>query len=148
MAQESEDSPISVMRGYLYQTAITPESYVITNPEELKAFVSMLPPVTPYKNLPAPPNPDPLLKGYSIDFSQDILVVAVGRNRIDRHPTFLATKEYEDGTRQVWWSLSAPTSQAYPYGWAVYSAVIMPKTTGTTSVTVQTLKPDSKGRNR
>ena len=74
--QEVEVEP-EVMRGYLFQNGITPESFLITNEEELKAFVGSLPPYTPYKNLPQPPNPDPFLKGFTVDFEVDLIAVAV-----------------------------------------------------------------------
>lgn len=127
------------MRGYLYQTALTTESYLLTNPEELKAFVSMLSPVLPYKTLPAPANPDPFLKGFTVDFEQNVIAVAVGRNRISRNPSYAGLTQLENGGQQVRFVLSAPTSEPYPYGWAVYTAVVVPRVEGPTTVLVETL---------
>jgi hypothetical protein len=127
------------IKGYLYQTALTPESYLLTSPEELKAFTSMLSPVLPYKTLPAPANPDPFLKGFTVDFEQNVIAVAVGRNRINRNPSYAGIDEWDDGSRQVRFLLSAPTSEPYPFGWAVYTAVVLPRVEGRTTVLVKTL---------
>jgi hypothetical protein len=128
-----------VLGGFLYQTAITQESYLITKDEELKSFVMMIPAVTPYKTLPAPPNPDPLLKDFTIDFEENVLAVAVGRNRIERPPVFQMVDESDDGGRLVQFALSKPTAEAYPFGWAVYTAVVIPRIELHTRVVVRTL---------
>jgi hypothetical protein len=134
-----EVKPPTVMQGYLYQNGITPESYLLTTAEELKAFVSTLPPVTPYKNLPAPPNPDPFLHGFTVNFDHSVVAVAVGRNRIDRNPRYEGIDKLPDGSRRVRFSLSAPTAKAYPFGWAVYSAVVLPRSEAPTTVIVETV---------
>lgn len=138
------DGSIKVLGGYLFQTAITPESYVITNEEALKPFTSMLPPTTPYKNLPATPNPDPFLHGFKVDFDQQVLVVAVGRDRITKAPVFGGVQAAEDGTRLVLFSLQDTTGEAHPYGWSVYTAVVLPKTDGTTRAVVITVPKQSQ----
>lgn len=131
-----------VMRGYIYQNALTPESYLITSPEELKAFLQYLPPVTPYKTLPAPLNPDPFLHGFAVDFEQSVLAVAVGRNRIVGFPEYRGTEEFEGGERSIHFTIPAPATNAYPYGWAIYSAVVLPRTEGKTRLVVESLKPE------
>ena len=133
-----EKTDAQTLGGYLHQTAITPESYLITSPEELKSFVERLPPVLPYRTLPARPNPDPLLKGYEIDFEKQLLAIAVGRNRIDKPPVYQGIEELQDGSRRVHFTLSAPTPDAYPFGWAVYTAIILERRDTPTSVVVTT----------
>lgn len=135
-----ENETVKVMQGYLFQNALTQESYLITNDEELKAFVQYLTPTLPYKKLPAPPNPDPFLKGFTIDFEENILAVTVGRNRISGFPEYQGTEEFEDGTRDVHFTIPVPKEHAYPYGWAIYSAVILPRTDGQTKIVVKTLQ--------
>lgn len=138
-AFDEDGSESKVLGGYLYQNAITPDSILITTVEEYKAFVAMLPPVTPYKILPAPANPDPLLKGYEWDFEESVLAVAVGRNRISRAPIFEEVREYEDGSRDILFRLSAPTAEAYPFGWAVYTAVVVPRRNASTTIIVRSV---------
>ncbi len=142
IAQDEDQPESDVMQGYIYQNALTPESYLITSAEELKAFVQYLPPVTPYKTLPAPPNPDPFLNGFTIDFEQSVVAVAVGRNRIVGFPEYKGTEEFENGGRDVHFTIPAPTTNAYPYGWAIYSAVVLPRTEGKTRLVVQNLKKE------
>ena len=127
------------MKGYIFQNGITPEGYVIENAEQFKAFVTTLPPTVPSKTVPAPPNTDPLLKGYNIDFESNVLVVAVGRNTISRFPTYLGTDILDDGTRQVRFSYTVVQSEAYPFGWAVYSAFVLPRIDAPTKVKVKTI---------
>jgi hypothetical protein len=128
------------IQGYLYQTAITQESYLLTNPQELQSFVAWLSPVLPYKTLPAPPNPDPFLKGFTVDFEQNVIAVAVARDRISDPPSYLGTVPLEDGTRQARFELSAPDrSKPSPFGWAVYTAVVLPREQAPTTVLVRTL---------
>lgn len=134
--------------GYLYQNAITPESYLITNVKDLEQFVARIPPVTPYKTLPAPPNPDPLLKDFQLNFEESILAIAVGRNRIKNPPTFQGVSTTADGSRQVNFSLPAPTAEAYPFGWAVYSAIIIPRTEGATRIVVTTLGKSERSQRK
>jgi len=145
----SQDSPspepaTRVMGGYLHQTAITPESYLITSAAESKPFVDMIPPETPYKNLPPPPNPDPFLKGFEVNFEESILAVAVGRNRIENPPIFEGTETLEDGSRLVFFSLSAPTAETYPVGWAVYTGVILPRIEQPTTIVVTSVPAKKK----
>lgn len=135
------------MRGYLFQTMITPESYLLTNPEQLKAFVEKLPPNTPFKVLPAPPNPDPFLHGFTVDFTENVVAIAVRRNGISNFPSFLGLREQPDGVRTVHFELAAPTAEAYPLGWAVYSAVVLPRT-GPTAVVVNTAPPKKRQSNK
>ena len=130
----------SPMRGYVFLTGITPESYLITSPEQLKTFVSTLPPVTPYKILPAPKNPDPLLTGFTVDFQSEVIAVAVGKNRTSRHPVYEGVSESRDGTRLVNFTLPAPTAEAYPFGWGVYTAVVLPRVSARTRIAVSTPK--------
>jgi hypothetical protein len=137
-SDEEEQAP-KLLGGFLYQTAITQESYLITNPEEMEPFALRIPPVTPYKVLPLPPNPDPFLKGFTVNFEQSVLAVAVGRNRIKNPPVFKGTELLENGERRVHFSLPALTAEGYPLGWAVYTAVILPRIEGTTTVVVTTV---------
>ena len=130
-----------LLGGYLVQTAITPESYQITNPQELQSFVIMLPKVTPFKTLPATPNPDPFLTGYTPNFEENILVVATGRDRIEQPPVFQGVEFLSDGTRLVKFFLPERLSPTYPYGWAVYTGVVLPRTDGMTRVVVTTPEP-------
>lgn len=127
------------MGGFLQQTALTAPSYLLTNEQELQAFVERIPPVTPYKILPAPPNPDPFLKGFTVDFEEIVLVVAVGRNRIKNPPLYQGVETLAEGSREVYFTLSAPTAEAYPLGWAVYTAVVLPRIEGDTTVVVTTV---------
>lgn len=135
---QNDDGAV-LMQGYVYLTGVTPESYIIESPEQLKAFVSTLAPVLPHKILPAPPNPDPFRTGFTVDFKSSVIVVAVGRNRISDHPRHLGTDTFTNGNRRVRFALSAPTAQAYPFGWGVYSAVILRRIEGQTSVQLQTI---------
>lgn len=146
VAQTSAPAPLAVkvMGGYLFQTAITPESYVITNEQELKPFTSMLPPTTPYKNLPATPNPDAFLHGFKVNFDQQVLVVAVGRDRITKAPVFQGLQTADDGTRLVKFALQEAKGEAHPYGWAVYTAVVLPKIEATTRAVVTTVPKESQ----
>lgn len=138
---EAESEP-KVMQGYLIQTALTKEGFLITNQEELNAFVQLLPKVKPYKKLPAPPNPDPFLKGFTVDFEENLLVVSVGLNRISGFPEYKGLRELENGDREVHFTVPAPVTHAYPFGWALYSAVIVARTSGETRVIVETLKAE------
>lgn len=138
-AQEVSDEP-RLMRGYILQNAITPESYVIENSEQLKAFVATLPSTVPSKIVPAPANKDPLLKGGTpIDFDSNILVVAVGRNTISRYPRYTGTEWLADGSRQVAFRYTVKQSEPYPFGWAVYSALVLPRVEEPTVVQVTTV---------
>lgn len=128
--------------GYLTQTAITQESYLITNAHELNSFIEFLPKVTPYKNLPATPNPDRFLNGYSPDFEESILVLATGRDRITDPPVFQGVETAEDGTRVVKFYLPDRSTQTHPYGWAVYTGVVLPRFSGATRVLVTTPEGD------
>ena len=126
------------MQGYIFQNGITPEGYVIENAEQLKAFVTTLPLTVPSKTVPAPPNADPPLKGETIDLEANTLVIAVGRNTISRYPRYLSTDILGDGTRQVSFSYTVVQSEPYPFGWAVYSALVLPRINATTRVKVET----------
>lgn len=128
-----------VMQGYIFQTMTTPESYLIANGEELKAFVATLPPYTPYKVLPAPVNNDPFLHGFSPDFENEVLVIAVGHDRITNNPIFMGLANSSQGEREVNFGLTAKTLEPYPYGWAVYSALILPRIQGPTSIKILSL---------
>lgn len=128
------------MQGYLYQNALTQESYLITSEQELKDFVQYLPPVVPYKVLPAPPNLDPLLHGFAIDFEENVLAVAVARNRIEGFPVYHGVTELPSGERTVHFTIPVPTAKAYPYGWAIYSAVVLPRTNDETRLIVESQK--------
>ncbi len=132
----NDENP-SLLRGYLMQTMMTPASYLLTNPEQLKAFVEMLPPNIPFKILPAPANPDPFLHDFTVDFSKNLLAVAVRRNGTTNFPSFLGIREQPGGVRTIHFEIAAPTAEAYPLGWAVYSAVVVPRM-GPTSVMVTT----------
>jgi hypothetical protein len=134
--------------GYLIQTALTPESYQITTARELQSFVSMLPKVTPFKTLPATPNPDPFVKGYSPNLDENILVIATGRDRIGQPPIFQGIEILEDGTRLVKFLLPPRTAQAYPYGWGVYTGVVLPRTEAATKVLVTTPDTEDDGFRR
>lgn len=127
-----------MLGGYLVQTAITPESYQITNSQDLQSFVTMLPKATPFKTLPATPNPDPLLRGYAPDFERSVLYVATGRDRIDQPPVYQGVEFLTDGTRLVKFFLPRRTSPTHPYGWAVYTGVVLPRSDGLTRVVVTT----------
>ncbi len=124
--------------GYLIQTAITPESYQITNTRDLESFVELLPKVTPYKTLPATPNPDRFLNGYKPDLETSILIVATGRDRITDPPIFQGLETLADGTRLVKFFLPDRSTRTHPYGWAVYTGVILPRVPGETRVLVTT----------
>lgn len=140
LAQEiSDETETRVMRGYILQNGITPESYVIENAEQMKAFVSTLPLTVPTKTVPAPANTDPLLKGPAIDFSSNVLVVAVGRDTISRYPRYLGIETLRDGTRQVVFSFTRKQGEPYPFGWAVYTAVVLPRVEALTVVRVDTV---------
>ena len=138
--EEEEAAPPEILHGYIYQNAITPESYLITSPEELKAFTQYLSPVKPYKILPAPPSNDPFLKGLTVDFEQNVVVVAVGRDRIEGFPEYLGTYDTAEGEREVRFVIPAPASNAFPYGWAIYSGLILPRTEAQTRIQVEHLK--------
>ena len=127
-----------ILGGYLTQTAITQESYLITNTQELNSFMEFLPKVTPYKTLPATPNPDRFLNGYAPNFEESILVVATGRDRITDPPVFQGLETLEDGTRVVKFYLPDRSTQTHPYGWAVYTCVVLPRVSGATQVLVTT----------
>lgn len=147
LAQTVQDGDGVVrMQGYVYLNGVTPESYIIESPEQLKAFVSTLAPVLPHKILPAPPNPDPFRTGFTVDFESSVIAVAVGRNRISDHPSYLGTDTFTNGNRRVRFALSAPTAQAYPFGWGVYSAVILRRIEGQTSVQLQTIPAQTPPR--
>lgn len=144
LAQTAETGPgPAVMGGYLYQTQITADSYLLTNSKQLKSFVEMLPPHTPFKVLPAPPNLDPFLHDFTVDFSKDVVAVAVRRNGITDAPTYLGTQMNSNGVREVHFKIAAPTTDPYPLGWAVYSAVVLPRA-GRTAVVVTTAPPLKK----
>jgi len=122
--------------GFLTQTAATPQSYLIENSQQLESFVTMLPKVTPFKTLPASPNPDPFLEGYSPNFEEKVLIVVTGRDRITDPPVFLGVETSEDGIRRVRFELPERTTKTYPYGWAVYTGVVLPRIEGNTKVLV------------
>ncbi|MFA5506621.1 MAG: hypothetical protein WC314_19020 [Vulcanimicrobiota bacterium] len=124
------------VNGYLVQTAATPESYLISNAQEFQSFVIFLPKVTPYKNLPAPPNPDPFLQGHAPNFEHELLVVATGRDRTADPPRLERVESGEDGTRIVRFVLPPRQAETYPYGWAVYTAITLPRIDGETKVEV------------
>jgi hypothetical protein len=110
----------------------------------LKAFVAQLPPTIPYKTIPAPANPDPFLHGFEVDFEQSVIVVAIRRNGIDKHPVYEGMEDTAS-ERQVFFAIAAPTPEAYPFGWAVYSALVLPRDEGPYKVVVRTLpKPESR----
>jgi hypothetical protein len=145
LAQPADEAEPEVIQGYIFQNAITAQSYVLTNAEELKAFVATLPPTVPSKTVPAPPNPDPFLKGMEIDFEQSVVAVAVRLYGITKHPRYDGTDVSADGQeRRVYFLVAAhDNSEAYPFGWAVYSAVVLPRTESTV-VIVEALP--AKGR--
>lgn len=152
-AQSQEPAPFlpegEVITGYLYQNALTPESMLLATPEELEAFVRDLPPVTPYKTLPAPANPDPFRAGGRVDFERYVVAIAVGRNRIARPPLFQGLADLAEGGREVLFELPAATAEAYPFGWAVYSAVLVPRQPEPLTVRVITVpRPKSFPRAR
>lgn len=143
-SQPVEEPQNATIGGFLYQTANTPQSYLITNEMELKSLVAMLSPVKPYKNLPAPPSHDRFLNGFVPDFEKSVLVVAVGRNRIENPPVYEGTEVLSDGTRQVYFQLPPPPEGAYPYGWAVYTAVLLPRVQGPTRVLINGVVQEKK----
>lgn len=128
--------------GYLIQTAITPESYQIANTRDMESFRELLPKVTPYKTLPATPNPDRFLTGYTPDFEESVLVIATGRDRIGDPPVFQGIETAEDGARVVRFFLPDRSPQTHPYGWAVYTGLVLPRISGETRVVVST--PEDK----
>jgi hypothetical protein len=144
VAQEASPEADSTMTGYLVETAITPESYLISNSGELQSFVSMLSKVKPFKTLPAPPNPDPFLTGYTPNFEEDILVVAIGQDRISDPPVFRGVETLDDGTRLVRFDLPERTAKTFPYGWAVYTAVILPRAGGTVKVIINGVEQEEQ----
>lgn len=139
-APEPVTSPLPARtQGFVHLTGITPKFYVIKNAAELKAFVDSIPAVTPYKTLPAPPNQDLLRRGATVNFVRDVLVVAIGANRVSRHPEYQGFDEYDDGSRDVFFTLPAPTPEAFPFGWGVYTAIVLPRVSGPTTVLVETI---------
>ena len=144
LCQPLEDKPLRQLEGFLQQTAITQESYLITDEKALKEFVDRIPPVLPYKTLPATPNPDPFLKDLKIDFEESIVVVAVGRDRIADRPVFKGLERAE-GVRYVDFILPERTARTYPYGWAVYTALVLPRIDSETKIVVTgTPKPKTE----
>ncbi len=140
-----EGSPVgNTFSGYLIQTALTPESTLITNPRELEEFVTSLPSVAPFKGLPAHPNPDPFLAGYSPDLENNFLVVATGRDRINDPPRFQGVEVLPDGTRLVHFFLPERSDLTYPFGWGVYTAVVLPRIKAPTRVVVTEARKDEK----
>lgn len=135
IAESADGSAPHVMTGYIFQTMLTQGSYLITNADELANFVKTLAPVTPYKILPAPLNPDPFLHGFTVDFDHDVLAVAVGRDTITRLPYFDGVN-FINGERVVNFQLPAKTAQPYPLGWAVYTAVVLPRSREMTRIIV------------
>jgi hypothetical protein len=116
------DSP-RLYRGHLLQGAIGPASRVIDTPEALAEFVSCLPPDLPSKRQPAPANPDPLrLPGFQLDFAKEVLVVAVHLDTVSAFPEYRGVRQ-----EQVLFEISDPPPEARPYGWGVYTGVVLPR---------------------
>lgn len=112
-----------VMRGFVLQTKAGPCSTVIETPEELARFIACLPADLPQKREPAAPNPDPLRqKGFSLDFSRQVLAVVVHRDTISAFPEFRGVQG-----DLVMFDVPGRPPEARPYDWGVYTAVILPR---------------------
>lgn len=122
--------------GYLMQTAITPPVYQLNSAQDLQSFVVMLPRAEPFKTLPADPNHDPFLHGYSPNFEESFVIIATGRDRIDNAPVLVGIEMAADGTRIVEFEVADRNNRPYPYGWAVYSGVVLPRIDAPTKVVV------------
>jgi hypothetical protein len=131
--QQSGSAGPLVLTGFVRQSDLGPGSKVIETAEQLADFVSCLPDELPSKKQPAPPNPDRFRHGFSPDFSQEVLVVVVHRDTISAFPVYKGLKVNSDG-RVVKFDVPGPPPEARPYGWGVYTAVILPRSSLPTKI--------------
>lgn len=131
--QQSGDSAPQVLRGFVRQSELGPGSRVIETAEQLAEFVSSLPDELPSKKQPAPPNPDRFRHGFSPDFSQEVLVVVVHRDTISAFPVYKSLEVCAD-SRVIKFDVPGPPPEARPYGWGVYTAVILPRSSLPTKI--------------
>lgn len=123
-----------VMRGFVLQGSHEPvadilkgpNSGVIETPEQLASFAACIPEHLPHKKNPAPPNPDPLRKSFKLDFSREMMVIVVHHDTISAYPKFQGVEE-SGQVRVVKFDLPGRPAESRPYGWGVYTAVILPK---------------------
>lgn len=116
-------------------------SVLIENETQMADFLATLPADLPSKREPAPPNPDPLRKGHKIDFSKNVLAVVIHRDTISAYPTYQGL-EATKGARVVKFDVPSPPPEARPYGWGVYSAVVLPKAGDPLTVEIKDVKGD------
>lgn len=122
----SQEAP-RVLGGYILQEKSSAVDQVITTREQLAEFVACISPTLPDKRHPDRPNPDPLRGEFSIDFDKEILAIAVHRDTISAFPIFLGRSMDGEGI-SVDFEIPEPPPEARPYGWGVYTGVILPKT--------------------
>ncbi len=135
MLSPSGAEEIKPMRGFFLHgepgpgQKASPETstfLVIENERQFADFVGSLPDEVPSMKEPAPANPDPLRKGYEIDFSKNVLVVAIHRDTISAFPVYKGVQSTK-GARVVKFDIPSPPPEARPYGWGVYNAVVLDK---------------------
>lgn len=131
----------NVLRGLVLQSQSGPASQVIDSQEALADFVSCLPDKLPSMKQPAKANPDPMRqKGFTVDFSTEVMVVVVQRDTLSAYPKYQGV-ETGPGGRVVKFALPQPPAEARPYNWGVYTAVILPRAGGPVTIKQTALKP-------
>ena len=115
-----------VLNGFVLQEKGGAFDQVIGSEEQFRTFVAAIPSTLPDKRRADRPNPDPLRGDFRIDFSKQVLVVAVHRDTLSAFPEYLGTSKEADGI-SVDFTIPEPPPEARPYGWGVYTAVLLPK---------------------
>jgi hypothetical protein len=101
---------------------------VIRDDVGLREFLQEIPATTVSRTRPAPPNDDPLLKGLSIDFENELLII-LRRNSMS-HPVCTAIWRH-NAIQQV--VVEYPDEPyARPYGTGTYTALLVDKFDGVT----------------
>lgn len=127
LASPSAEERPRVLAGFVLQSQHGPPSQVIATPEALAEFVACLPEELPHKQQPAPSNPDALRTGsLTLDFRTEVLVVCVHRDTISAFPDYKGVV-VESEFMMADFDVPAPPPESRPYGWGVYTAVILPK---------------------
>ncbi len=119
----------SNFKGWVFyeEGDLSPTYRVIKSQKQLDSFLEILPKKAPHKRQPAPKNPDPLLLTNAVDFTKNILVIAMRKGTISTHPIYLAKDTQEDKV-VLWFEIPDPPPEARPYGWGVYRGVLIPRT--------------------
>ncbi len=98
----------------------------IRTKEDYQRFQQRIPPILPSKRRPPEENPDPLRTTLPWEFTTEMVLLAVRSDTLSAVPELHNLIEDEEEI-VVTFVLEPPPPEAYPYGWGVYRAIVVPR---------------------